>query len=107
MTKVIFTSFDGTQTTVDGEEGTSVMKAAVRNGVTGITGECGGVLSCATCHVIVEAEDFTKLPPMSDQEDQMLDGTADERQDCSRLSCQITLSPELDPIRVTLPEFQE
>jgi 2Fe-2S ferredoxin len=99
MPKVTFTAHDGEVTAVDGKLGDSVMQ--------GIVGECGGVLSCATCHVFVDPGDKDRLPPMGELEDEMLDGAADERQEYSRLSCQITLTVELGDLSVTMPEHQE
>ncbi|MBF6207917.1 2Fe-2S iron-sulfur cluster-binding protein [Nocardia abscessus] len=107
MTKATYTSHDGNTVQIALEPGETVMEGAIRNGVPGIVGECGGVLSCATCHVIVDARDFDRLPVMSDLENEMLDGTAQDREECSRLSCQITASDELHEIRVTTPEFQQ
>jgi 2Fe-2S ferredoxin len=107
MPKVTYTAFDGATTVIDGGTGDSVMTTAVRNGVTGIVGECGGVLSCATCHVFVEESCLEKLPPVSDLEDEMLEGTAVDREPNSRLSCQIKLSEELGDVAVTLPEHQD
>jgi 2Fe-2S ferredoxin len=81
------------------------METAVRNGVTGIVAECGGSLSCATCHVIVDEADFPELPAMEEMEDEMLWGTAVDRCDTSRLSCQIRVTDDMD-LHVTLPATQ-
>lgn len=107
MPKVTYVSDAGEVRVVDGLAGDSVMQTAVRNGVPGITGECGGVLSCATCHVFVDEADLDRLEPVSGLEDEMLDGTVVDRCPNSRLSCQITLSEELGELRVTTPEAQE
>ncbi|MFC9059212.1 2Fe-2S iron-sulfur cluster-binding protein [Streptomyces sp. NPDC057074] len=107
MTKIVYTAHDGGSTTVEAQPGNSVMETATRNGVPGITGECGGVLSCATCHVFVDDEDLEKLPPVSDLEDEMLDGAAVDREPNSRLSCQIKASEDLETLRVRTPEYQE
>jgi 2Fe-2S ferredoxin len=107
MPKVTYTAFDGATTVIDGETGDSVMTTAVRNGVPGIVGECGGVLSCATCHVFVEESCLEKLPPVGDLEEEMLEGTAVDREPNSRLSCQIKLSEELGDVAVSLPEYQD
>jgi 2Fe-2S ferredoxin len=87
--------------------GESVMAAAVRNGVPGITGECGGNCSCATCHVYVD-DDFTAaVGGAGDMEDDLLDlGVAADRRDTSRLSCQIPLTEDLDGLVVRVPEEQ-
>lgn len=105
MPKVTFTDSAGDSRTVDANPGDSVMETAVRNGVPGIVAECGGSLSCATCHVFVEPDEFAALPPMEDMEDEMLYGAAVDRQDTSRLSCQIRVSEDMD-LHVSTPETQ-
>jgi 2Fe-2S ferredoxin len=91
MSTVVYTADDGRVTTIEGRPGDSVMETAVRNGVPGIVGECGGSLSCATCHVFVAPETLELVGGPGDLEDEMLDGTAVDRRDESRLSCQIRL----------------
>ena len=88
------------------QEGQSLMQSAVDANLPGIQADCGGLLTCATCHVVVSAEWLAKLPPMSGDEDSMLAFTAQAREPGSRLSCQIVLSDALDGLRVTLPESQ-
>ncbi|GAA1696370.1 2Fe-2S iron-sulfur cluster-binding protein [Microcella alkalica] len=105
MTTVIYTAFDGTETIVEGAPGVSIMETALRNGVPGIVGECGGSMSCATCHVFVSDETAAFAGEMSELEDEMLDGTAVEREECSRLSCQIKLIAG-ETYRVTTPSEQ-
>src|SRR3954466_13024192 len=102
MPTVHFTDAEGVVRDVEGNVGDSVMETAVRNGVPGIVAECGGSLSCATCHVFVDPDDFAALSPMEDMEDEMLYGAAVERQDTSRLSCQIRLTDDMD-LHVTTP----
>jgi 2Fe-2S ferredoxin len=103
MPKVVFIALDGSQRVVDAHAGESVMAAAVRHGVPGIIGECGGNCSCATCHVYV-ADDFAAaVGGANDMEDDLLDlGVADRREN-SRLSCQIPLSADLDGLTVHIP----
>ena len=105
MPKITFIEHDGTQHTVDAEVGKSVMQAAMDNLVPGIDADCGGECSCATCHVLVDDAWMTKLAPISETEESMLDLNPD-REPNSRLSCQIPLSDDLDGIVVNLPEFQ-
>ncbi len=105
MPKVTFTDWAGDTQAVDAHPGDSVMETAVRNGVPGIVAECGGSLSCATCHVFVDPQDFPALPPMEDMEDEMLYGAAVDRQETSRLSCQIRVTEDMD-LHVTTPETQ-
>ncbi|NMF32387.1 (2Fe-2S)-binding protein [Corynebacterium ammoniagenes] len=105
MATVNFTDHDGETRSVDANVGDSVMETAVRNGVPGIVAECGGSLSCATCHVFVKPEQYDSLPPMEEMEDEMLWGAAVDREDCSRLSCQIPVTEDMD-LSVTTPETQ-
>lgn len=105
MSTVVYTADDGSVTTIEGRPGDSVMETAVRNGVPGIVGECGGSLSCATCHVFVAPETLDLVGGPGDLEDEMLDGTAVDRRDNSRLSCQITLADGCE-YHVTTPRGQ-
>ena len=97
---------DGTVRKVEAQDGTSVMQAAMANGIAGIVAECGGSQMCATCHVYVDEAWLAKLAPMQATEQAMLDSTASERKANSRLSCQIVMSAELDGLVVHLPERQ-
>lgn len=106
MPKVTFIEFDGKETEAVGEEGLSLLEVALANDIEGITGECGGCLSCATCHVYVGEAWIDRLDPISPDEDAMLDGTYCDRESTSRLGCQIKLSAETDGIIVRLPERQ-
>lgn len=105
MTQVTYTEQSGETRTVQATPGDSVMETAVRNGVPGIVAECGGSLSCATCHVFVEPNDLATLPPMEEMEDEMLWGAAVDREDNSRLSCQIRICEGAD-LHVTTPATQ-
>jgi 2Fe-2S ferredoxin len=86
--------------------GQSLMQAAVDANVAGIVAECGGMMTCATCHVYVREPFLGLLPAMSSDEDSMLGFTASPRQANSRLSCQIRLADELDGLTVDLPPTQ-
>jgi ferredoxin, 2Fe-2S len=96
----------GTRHTLTARVGQSLMRAAVDAGIDGIKADCGGVMSCATCHVIVDASWADRLPRPSDDEAAMLEMTAAPRQPTSRLSCQIALDDELDGLTATLPDTQ-
>ncbi|MFT4714791.1 MAG: 2Fe-2S ferredoxin, partial [Candidatus Azotimanducaceae bacterium] len=85
--------------------GASVMSAAIDNGVAGIDADCGGECSCATCHVLIDAAWLGKLEAINEQESSMLDLNPD-REERSRLSCQIPMTEEIDGMVVNLPEFQ-
>lgn len=82
------------------------MWAAGEGGIEGIVAECGGTLSCATCHVIVPPEWITRLPPPGPDELAMLDMTASPREAGSRLSCQLPVTPELHGLTLKLPPTQ-
>jgi ferredoxin, 2Fe-2S len=106
MPQVTFIEFDGKETVTKGEEGASLLEVALANDIGGMVGECGGCLSCATCHVYVDPAWLSKLESVSGDEDAMLDGTYCDRESNSRLGCQIKVTAELDGIVVTLPERQ-
>ena len=105
MIKVTFVEHDGTRREVEATPGNSLMLTAVSNKLPGIDADCGGCCSCATCHVFVDEAWRDRLPPMEEDEDDMLDMT-DDRRENSRLSCQLTISEDLDGLVVTTPEFQ-
>lgn len=106
MPEIIYVGRDGIERRVEVPEGRSVMVGAIQNGVRGIEAECGGVLSCATCHVYVAPEWLDRLPPPGEDEEDMLANTAAERRPESRLSCQIEVKAALDGLRVRIPETQ-
>ncbi len=106
MPKIIYIANDGTRTEQDVPVGWSVMEGAVQNNIDGIDADCGGCLSCATCHVFIEPEWVDKLVAKEDLEDDMLDCSAVDREPNSRLSCQLTVTEEMDGLVVRMPEFQ-
>ncbi|HEX2545124.1 MAG TPA: 2Fe-2S iron-sulfur cluster-binding protein [Ramlibacter sp.] len=94
------------ETTLEVKEGQSLMQAAVAANVRGIEADCGGLLTCATCHVYVREPFAGRLPPPQDDELAMLEFTAAQRRPNSRLSCQVVLGPELEGLTVDLPDSQ-
>jgi 2Fe-2S ferredoxin len=106
MPRVTYIDKDSKETTLDVDVGTSVMQAAVFNGIDGITAECGGSCMCATCHVYVREDQMALCPPMDADEDAMLEGTASPRLPNSRLSCQLVVSEQMGGLVVTMPETQ-
>jgi len=93
---------DGSSKTADVPVGLNLMEAAVTSGVTGIAGDCGGALACATCHVeVLTGPDCVKSP--DDMEDDMLDMVEGERGNSSRLSCQIVASSGICGIVLRIP----
>jgi len=105
MPKITFIQHSGETEVVDASVGQSVMEAATGSLIRGIVGECGGSCSCATCHVHVDAAWFAKLKPADDMEAGMLEGAVDPGP-CSRLSCQIPVSEELDGLVLRIPAGQ-
>jgi 2Fe-2S ferredoxin len=105
MAKITFIQSNGTEQTVDGIPGMTVMEAAIKNMVPGIDADCGGACACATCHVYVEPDWVEKAGKRSTMEEDMLDFAFDVR-DNSRLCCQIKIGPALDGLRVRVPEKQ-
>ena len=105
MVQITYVEHDGTEHVVDSQTGVSLMQAAIDNLVPGIDADCGGECSCATCNVMVNENWLEKVGPPGEMEESMLDLNP-ERQENSRLSCQVEVSEELDGLRVTMPEFQ-
>lgn len=107
MPKVTYIQHDGASRTIDVPLGENVMRGALYNGVEGIIGECGGGLSCATCHCYIDDAWTGKVGgPGSQDEEDLLGGVACDRHPNSRLSCQIVMSDALDGLVVRLPESQ-
>ena len=105
MAKITFILHNGTEQTVNGIAGMSVMEAAIKNMVPGIDADCGGACACATCHVYLDPEWKDKVGKRAAMEEDMLDFAFDV-QDTSRLSCQIKISDAIDGLRVRVPEKQ-
>ena len=108
MIKIVFfkSMADMRGTVVTAKPGISLMRAAIDADLDGIAADCGGALTCATCHVMVREPWASQLPAMDGDEDDMLGFTARGRQPTSRLSCQITLTEPLDGMQVELPDSQ-
>lgn len=105
MPKITFIEHNGACHTVDAQEGISVMEAATGNMVPGITADCGGSCSCATCHVHVDETWLEITGKPDDLEQSLIDFSMAPRSN-SRLSCQIKVTRELDGLVVRLPENQ-
>lgn len=86
---------------VDGQVGSSVMQVAVQADIPGIVGECGGDMSCATCHVY--CEDQSGFKRSSPDEEDLLE-LADDLRDSSRLSCQLKLTADTANVIVEVPQ---
>ena len=106
MPKITFITSDGTERIVDAASGGTVMEAALDNLVQGIDGDCGGLAACGTCHVYVDPAWMEKAGPATPGIEQDMLSLTDNVQPTSRLSCQITISDELDGLVVRMPEAQ-
>ena len=105
MAKITYIEHNGTNHTVDVQNGLTVMEGAVQNNIPGIDADCGGSMACATCHVYVKEDWFDKINKKNEGEDDML-AQAYEPKKNSRLSCQIIVSDDLDGLVVDMPEKQ-
>ncbi|MEO7690309.1 MAG: 2Fe-2S iron-sulfur cluster-binding protein [Sphingomonas sp.] len=105
MPLVKFVGADGVEAQVNIDDGMSVMEGAVRAGIEGIDADCGGQLSCGTCHVYLGEDWMARVSPMSDDEDALLD-CATGRRETSRLCCQLFLQPDMDGFEVHVPASQ-
>ena len=103
MPTLIVTTREGEERELNGEVGLSVMEVIRDGGIDELLALCGGCCSCATCHVHVDPDFAGLLPTMSADEDDLLDSTSD-RDETSRLSCQIPFTAALDGLRVRIAE---
>ena len=102
MTLVRFVSADGRHVQeVRAAAGERLLDVA-QNAGQPLEGTCEGLMACSTCHVIVDAEDFEKLPAASEEEEDLLDLAAHATR-TSRLACQIILTTEMGSITVRVP----
>lgn len=101
MPEVIVTTREGEKRHVSFTAGTSLMQALTEGGIDEVLALCGGVCSCATCHVHVDPEFVDLFEPMSPDEDDLLSGSL-HRSERSRLSCQLRLADDMDGLRVTV-----
>ncbi len=101
MPKLIVVTREGEEREIDGAAGLSVMEVIRDAGIDELLALCGGCCSCATCHVHVDPAFADALPPMSEDEDDLLD-SSDQRDETSRLSCQVPFGDALDGLKVTI-----
>ena len=105
MAKISYIEHNGTNHTVEVQNGLTVMEGAVQNNIPGIDADCGGSMACATCHVYVKEDWFDKINKKNEGEDDMLDQAYEPKKN-SRLSCQIIVSDDLNGLVVDMPEKQ-
>jgi len=105
MPQITFIEHDGTIHEIAVVNGTTIMEAAIDNGVPGIDADCGGQCACATCHVFIKGDWAAKISARSEMEETMLE-LAEGVTEFSRLACQIPMADVLDGLSVQLPEAQ-
>jgi ferredoxin, 2Fe-2S len=103
MAKLIVVTRDGTEHSIDGQNGLSVMEIVRDAGFDELLALCGGCCSCATCHVHVDSAFADKVAKMGEDENDLLDSSS-HRDGNSRLSCQLPFSDALDGLRVTIAQ---
>ncbi len=100
-----YVSHSGEINEVEVASGTSIMQGAVNNMIDGIIAECGGSCSCATCHCYIDDAWIDKIPGPSGMEKDMLECVREPKEN-SRLSCQVTVTEEMEGLTIHLPESQ-
>jgi len=103
MPQITVINHEGEEKTLNAEEGRTLMEVIRDNGFDELLALCGGCCSCATCHVHIDPAFADKLPPMSEDENDLLD-SSEHRSDTSRLSCQIPVTDALEGCRVTIAQ---
>lgn len=101
MIRVQLIGPDGSEHNVEAREGDRLLEVAQNDGQP-LEGTCEGQMACSTCHVLIDADDFDRLPPASEEEEDMLDLAVGATR-YSRLSCQILLDASLDGLKVHIP----
>ena len=101
MAGLTITGVDGRTLTLEASDKLSVMQIVRDAGFDELLAQCGGCLSCATCHVIVHPDDFGRVGPPGEEENELLE-SSEVRTPTSRLSCQIPFGKDLDGLRITI-----
>jgi 2Fe-2S ferredoxin len=105
MPKIVFIEPGGVRREIDAPVGITLMEAARQHRIEGVVAQCGGACACATCHVYVDPAWASKLEPLEDMEEGMLENAWEPREN-SRLSCQIHITADMDGMQVTVPQRQ-
>jgi 2Fe-2S ferredoxin len=105
MPNIVFIEFNGKEHSVDAKVGDTVMQVATAHMIPGILADCGGNCACATCHVYIGGPWSSRFAPPSKEEKEMIECALHVTSD-SRLSCQVSVTAELDGLVVRLPESQ-
>ncbi len=103
MAKLVVVLRDGTEKILEGDTSLTVMENIRDAGIDELLALCGGCCSCATCHVLVDADFADTVGPMGEDENDLLDSSS-HRESTSRLSCQLPFTAALDGLRVTVAQ---
>jgi len=103
MPSIQVTDLSGNVSKLEAKSGETLMEALRDNGYSDIEAVCGGVCSCSTCHVYIEGDWFSKLGDRSEDENQLVTST-DQFQENSRLSCQVTVTDDMDGMAITIAQ---
>ena len=101
LVNILFVTAEGRKISAEAEVGARLLEVAQNAGMP-LEGTCEGQMACSTCHVIVSPDWFGRIPPASDEEEDMLDLAAGVAR-TSRLACQIALTDALSGMEVRIP----
>jgi len=101
VAQINLTDTNGRKTTLNFNEGGTLMQTITDAGFDDLLAICGGMCSCATCHVYIHESQLADLPDMNADEADLL-AMSEHREDSSRLACQLRMSAALDGLRVTI-----
>lgn len=102
MPQITVTARDGEKHVIDAEVNQTLMEVIRDSDIGGLDAICGGCCSCATCHIYVDPSFISQLPPVSEDEDMLLDGSNHRKPEVSRLSCQIRMSESLNGLALEI-----
>lgn len=102
MPQIKITNREGEEHVIDAELNSTLMEVIRDSDVGGMDAICGGCCSCATCHIYVDSRFEEHLPPLSEDEDMLLDGSLHRKPEVSRLSCQIRVTESLEGLELEI-----
>lgn len=105
MPAITVIEFNGTQHTIEADAGRTLMENVMDNGIPGIDADCGGACACGTCHCFL-ADDWRGLAGAPEALEESMLSMRPDREEASRLSCQIRVTDAMDGMAIRLPEYQ-
>lgn len=103
MAEMIVVDRDGVEHRIAGRPGVSIMET-LREVEWGVAAICGGMCSCATCHIYIAPDWANRLPAPQPDEKELLQELEGFRPGASRLSCQVQFEDALDGLSFTIAE---